>query len=52
MKKTYMTPALQVNEAEVINMMAVSLQNGDADPDKDVLAKGEKDWDFWGDNEE
>ena len=50
--KTYMMPALQVNEAEVISMMAVSLLDGGADPDKEVLTKENDDWDFWGDEAE
>ena len=52
MKKIYVMPALQVNEAEVINMMAVSLQDGNADPDKPVLTKENEDWDFWGEEGE
>ena len=52
MKKIYMVPALQVNEAEVQNIMAVSIINEDADPDKDVLTKEDKDWDFWGEEEQ
>lgn len=52
MKKTYLIPAVQVNEAEVINMMAVSLQEGSADASAEVLTKESTDWDFWGDNEE
>lgn len=47
-----MMPALQVNEAEVINMMAVSLQDGNADPGKPVLTKEDNGWDFWGDEAE
>ena len=52
MKKTYMMPAVQVNEAEVINMMAISLQGGNADPNAEVLTKEDAGWDLWGDNEE
>ncbi|MBQ9293483.1 MAG: hypothetical protein IJ219_00965 [Bacteroidaceae bacterium] len=51
MKKTYMMPALQVSEAQAVNMMAVSIQDGNADPGKDVLTKENTDWDFWGDEE-
>jgi len=47
-----MMPVMQVNEAEVINMMAVSLQGGDADPSAEVLTKENADWDLWGDSEE
>ena len=47
-----MMPALQVNEAEVVNMMALSLQDGNADPDKEVLTKENGDWDFWGEEAE
>ena len=49
MKKTYMMPAVQVNEAEVLDMMAVSLQDTNADPGKEVLTKEDNSWDFWGD---
>ena len=47
-----MVPALQVNEAEVINMMAVSLQDGNADPGVEVLTKENTNWNLWGDSEE
>ena len=52
MKKTYLVPAMQVNEAEVIDMMAVSLLDGNADPNADVLTKEDDDWDLWADSEE
>ena len=52
MKKTYMMPALQVNEAQVSNMVAVSIQNGSADPYGEVLTKEDNSWDFWGDDQE
>ena len=51
MKKTYMMPAVQVNEAEVINMMAVSLMDGNADPNGEVLTKEDNSWDLWGDED-
>ena len=52
MKKTYMKPALQVNEAQVINMMAVSLQDGNADSSADVLSKEDNACDLWDSEEE
>ena len=52
MNKTYMVHAMQVNEAEVINMMAVSLQDGNADPNAEVLTKENTGWEIWDDNEE
>lgn len=51
MKKIYMTPAVQVNEAEVINMMAVSLREGSADAGKEVLTKEDNSWGIWDDSE-
>ena len=51
MKKTYVMPALQVNEAEVQNMMAVSLMSGSADANGEVLTKEDESWDFWGNDE-
>lgn len=52
MKKTYMMPAVQVNEAEVLDMMAVSLRDGSADPNGEVLTKEDNSWDLWGDDQE
>lgn len=46
-----MMPALQVNEAQAQNMMAISILDGDADPNKEVLTKEDNDWDFWGNEE-
>lgn len=50
MKKVYIVPAMLVNEAEVENMMAVSIMDGTADPSKEVLTK-ENDWNMWEDEE-
>lgn len=48
MKKRYLTPALQVNETEPQNMMAVSLLGGDADPDAEVLSREDsEEWSIW-----
>ena len=47
-----MMPALQVNEAQAQNMMAVSLLDGGADPSKEVLTKEDSSWDVWGDEAE
>ena len=52
MKKTYLMPAVQVNEAQACSMMAISIQDGTADPGKEVLTKENDDWDFWGDDAE
>ena len=51
MKKKYMMPALQVNEAEVQNIVAVSLQDGNADPNAEVLTKENNNWDIWNEDE-
>ena len=51
MKKTYMMPAVQVNEAEVVNMMAVSLLNDNADRNGEVLTKEDDNWAIWSDEE-
>ena len=50
--KTYIIHALQVNEAQAHNMMAVSLLDGGADSSKEVLTKEDDNWDFWGDEAE
>ena len=46
-----MMPALQVNEAEVQNIVAVSLQDGNADPNAEVLTKENNSWDIWNEDE-
>lgn len=51
MKKIYEVPALQVNEAQVESLMAVSVLSGEADSSKEVLTKEEVDWDLWADEE-
>lgn len=51
MKKLYIVPAMLVNEAEVQNMMAVSIMDGTADPNKEVLTKENADWNVWGDED-
>ena len=49
MKKTYMMPALQVSEAQVQTLMAVSLKDSPADPNAEVLTKEDNAWDIWND---
>ncbi|MBR4187740.1 MAG: hypothetical protein IKO60_07270 [Bacteroidaceae bacterium] len=51
MKKIYVMPALQVNEAQVNNMMAVSLRTENADPNAEVLTKEDTGWSIWNDEE-
>lgn len=51
MKKIYTVPAMLVNEAEVENMMAVSIMDGTADPSKEVLTKESADWNVWEDED-
>ena len=51
MKRTYIMPALQVNEAQVNNMMAVSLRTENADPNAEVLTKEDTGWSIWNDEE-
>lgn len=51
MKKIYVMPALHVSEAQVSNMIAVSLINSQADPNAEVLTREDSGWDIWGDEE-
>lgn len=46
MKKTYMAPLVEINETQVEQMMALSLQSGAAD-NSEVLTKPEEDWNIW-----
>jgi len=48
MKKSYMMPAMQANEAQVQTMVALSLVDGTADPNEEVLTKENLAWDIWG----
>lgn len=45
-----MTPALQVELAQVEQMMAVSLMDGNADPEGEVLIKEDASWNIWGED--
>ena len=49
MKKIYLGPAMQVEEAQAVQMLAVSLGiNGNTTVDaSDALTKEDDDWDFW-----
>ncbi len=51
MKKIYSAPASLVNEAEVMNIMAVSIMDGNADPNAEVLTKENSDWKIWEDED-
>lgn len=50
MKKSYITPTVEINETEAEQMMALSLQDGPADESAEVLTKENVDWNIW--NEE
>ena len=52
MKKTYVLPELEIDEAQACQMMAVSILDGSADPNKPVYSKEDKDWEIWGDDAE
>ena len=38
---------MEILHAEAVEMMAISLQDGQADPDKPILSKENNDWDIW-----
>lgn len=42
-----MVPALQVDEAQVQHMMAVSVEDDYADPEMEVLTKKNEAWEYW-----
>lgn len=52
MKKKYVLPELAADEAQASQMMAVSILDGDADPQKPVLTKEDNGWEIWGDDAE
>lgn len=45
--KQYLKPYMEILHAEAVEMMAISLQDGQADPDKPILSKENNDWDIW-----
>jgi len=48
MKKTYITPALEINEAQVCQMLAESLVISDTTVDGSAaLTKESEDWNIW-----
>lgn len=49
--KKYIAPAVELQQTEVFQMMALSLQGGTADADKPVLSTGDE-WNVWEDAEE
>jgi len=48
MKKMYITPAVEMNETMVCQMMALSIQDVAAD-NSPVLVEEEEAWDIWED---
>lgn len=51
MKKTYMTPAVEVNETLVSSMMALSLNVVEGtDGDEGEVKAAKNDWDMWGED--
>lgn len=47
MKKNYIAPAMQINETQVCNMMAVSLEIHDTEVDGSTALSKEEDWNIW-----
>lgn len=45
--KQYIKPSIELLYAEISEMLAVSIVDGDADPSKVVLTKENNDWDIW-----
>jgi hypothetical protein len=52
MRKPYSVPSQFAIELQASNMMAVSILDGSADPNKPVLTKENNDWDFWADEDD
>jgi len=52
MKKTYMIPAMQAEEAQATQMLAESLVISDTPVDGGSALTKEDDWNIWNDDEE
>ena len=50
MKKTYMTPAVEVNETVVSSIMALSLQVVEGKDGDEGDVKAQNNWDMWGED--
>ena len=48
----YIKPALKIEEAQVVSMLAESLPIGDTKVDGGQALTKEADWDLWSDDEE
>ena len=50
--KKYICPAIEINEAQVTNMLAESLKISDTTVDGSQALTKEDNWSIWGDDEE
>ena len=50
--KKYICPAIEINEAQVANMLAESLKISDTTVDGSQALTKEDNWSIWGDDEE
>ena len=50
--KKYICPAIEINEAQVTNMLAESLKISDTTVDGSQALTKEDSWSIWGDDEE
>lgn len=46
--KTYHKPETEILPIELEQMVALSVQTGDADPSSPILVKENEHWDIWG----
>ena len=49
--KKYITPCVEINETEAFEMIALSLLNGNANSDKEVLGRNDS-WNIWNEDED
>lgn len=47
MKKIYIAPAVELQETETFNMMALSITDKPADGNQPVLSPAEEEWNIW-----
>lgn len=52
MKKTYIAPAVEINNTLVTTIIAASIGKGDGEGPHDAEGKMEADWNIWGSDDE
>ena len=50
-RKHYIQPQVRISEMCPAQMLALSIQEGEADPTQEILVKEDNEWDIFGEND-